>query len=459
MPPENPSPLQMLAQIPSSLSVSNSPLISLSEKNSMPYGSRSTSMSTSRSRKKSLVKIKEFVSGAPAYISVIASHNYRIKCLLDKIYPNSFDKNTNFQHCAIIKISFFENNINTELIHSGELNDNERKNKKIAYYKKQYDDEPQNFVVFNQPAQKKINTEETLQTDINFLSSYVFYFIVNGESGHDIKKSKQDSNITENGIQQATNAAYKLYDNIVKIKNIHDISWFASDLARSRETIVYSIREIIKNVKAKRIHIKKDVIRNEIIILPCASELSTSGSGIGNCDAIASTHFTNTIAKQNYPSCTSAKINEKKDDCHNIRETKINWDLYFLFYGNKMRNENVVGKKMNGIFGKNTIQRCRNTNMIAMVMFFIQNLKYNTISFDYGKPVSTRENKQDTRKKSLLMLDDNDDNKNDNNFEEYQSQISNFINDPKKRSATIKSRKPPGSVNKKGSRKKRFIFF
>lgn len=456
MPPENPSPLQVLSQIPSSLSVSTSPLISLGEKNSMPYGSRSRSMSTSIPRKKNLVKIKEFVSGAPAYISVIASHNYRIKCLLDKIYPNSFDKNTNFKHCAIIKISFFENNINTELIHSGELNDNERKNKKTAYYKKQYDDQPQNFVVFNQPAQKKINTEETLQTDINFLSLHVFYFIVNGESGHDIKKSKQDSNITENGIQQATNAAYKLYDNIVKIKNINNILWFASDLARSRETIVYSIREIIKNAKAKRIHIKKNVISSEIVILPCASELSTSGSGTGNCDAIASSHFTNTIAKQNYPGCTSVKISEKKDDCHNIRDTKINWDLYFLFYGNKMRNENVFGKKMSGIFGKNIIQRCRNTNMIAMVMFFIQNLEYNDISFEYGKPMS-RDNKQiDTRKKSLLMPDDDH---NNNNFEEYQSQISNFINDPKKRSATIKSRKPPGSVNKKGSRKKRFIFF
>lgn len=453
MPLENPSPLQVLSQIPSSMSVSNSPFISRSKKNSIPYGS------ISRSIPQKPVQIKEFVSGAPAYISVIASHNYRIKCLLDKIYPNSFDKNTNFQHCAIIKISFFENNINTELIHSGELNDNERKNKKTVYYKKPHDDtQEKNFVVFDQPAQKKINTEETLQTDINFLSLYVFYFIVNGESGHDIKKSKQDSNITENGIQQATNAAYKLYDNIVKIKNINNISWFASDLARSRETILYSIREIMKNAKAKRIHIKKNVISNEIVILPCASELTTSGSGVGDCDAIASSHFTNTIAKQNYPSCTSVKISEKKDDCHNIHETKINWDLYFLFYGNKMRNENILGKKMSGIFGKNIIQRCRNTNMIAMVMFFIQNLKYNTISFEYGKPMSTRENKQDTRKKSLLMLDDDDDHNDNNNFEEYQSQISNFINDRKKRSASKKTRKSPGSVNK-NTRKKRFIFF
>jgi len=355
------------------------------------------------------------------------------------------------------------------LIHSGELNDNEKKNKKMTYYKKQDEDnQPQNFVVFDQPAQKKINTEETLQTDINHLSSYVFYFIVNGESGHDIKKSKQDSNITENGIQQATNAAYKLYADIVKIKNIHDISWFASDLAISRETIVYSmresIREIMKNAKEKR-SIKKNVVSNQIVVLPCASELTTSGSGVGDCDVIASSHFTNTIAKQNYPSCTSAKIRDKKDECGNIhfsnRDIKINWDLYFLFYGNKMRNENVFEKKITGIFGKksNLIQHCRNTNMIAMVMFFIQNLKYNAISFDYGKPIPsvTRDDKKYVQsKKSLLLLEDDENNK--NNFQEYQSQISNFINEPMKRSATIKSRKSPGS-SRKVTRKKLFFIF
>jgi len=449
MPPETKSPSKSGLKSPSSMSVN----FSQSSKNSRPYDS----ISTLTSRKP--VKIKEFVSGAPAYISVIASHNYRIKCLLDKIYPDSVNKNIHFQHCAIIKMSFYQNNIETELIHSGELNDNERKNKKIAYYKKQNDNEPQNFVVFDQPAQKKINTEETLQTNINYLSSYVFYFIVNGESGHDIKKSKQDSNITENGIEQATNAAYKLCADIVKIKNIHDILWFASDLAISRETIVYSIREIMKNAKEKRSN-KKNVVSNQIIILPCASELTTSGSGVGDCDVIASSHFTNTIAKQNYPSCTSAKIRDKKDDCGNIhvsnRDIKINWDLYFLFYGNKMRNENVFEKKITGLFGKksNLIQRCRNTNMIAMVMFFMQTLKYNTISFEYGEPIPKATMRD---KKSLLLLEDDEDNK--NNFQEYQSQISNFVNGPTKRSATIKSRKSPGSINNNSTKKKRFYFF
>jgi hypothetical protein len=97
--------------------------------------------------------------------------------------------------------------------------------------------------------------------------------------------------------------------------------------------------------------------------------------------------------------------------------------------------------------------------MIAMVMFFMQTLKYNTISFEYGEPIpkaTIRDKKYVQSKKSLLFLEDDEDNK--NNFQEYQSQISNFINEPMKRSATIKSRKSPGS-SKKVSRKKRFIFF
>jgi hypothetical protein len=56
-------------------------------------------------------------------VSIIASHNSRIQCFLDKLNPNT--TKTRFQNCAIIRLSLTSEKVDLEMVYSGELNEKE----------------------------------------------------------------------------------------------------------------------------------------------------------------------------------------------------------------------------------------------------------------------------------------------------------------------------------------------
>jgi hypothetical protein len=73
-----------------------------------------------------------------------------------------------------------------------------------------------------------------------------------------------------------------------------------------------------------------------IIILPCGSEISTVGSGKGDCDsASAINSILSKMARENYTDCTKNDIidneqnNKSVKGCFKIESIPLFWDFYF----------------------------------------------------------------------------------------------------------------------------------
>ena len=312
-------------------------------------------------------------------VSIISSHNSRIQCFLDKLNPNT--SKTRFQNCAIIRIQLNEISVNLELVYSGELS--EKENKKLSKFKPYYTTSnklgPEGLIEFKSWSRSSKYVVDMLNLTIDELKgkTYVFYIIRHGQGKHNKQINlkvakfsstlglKTDTHVTDIGENQAYNSSLIL-KNILKIKEETINYWFASDLVRTRQTIV----EIIRGLNI--------VKPSEIVILPCSSEINTVGTGRGDCDLVSATTLSiSKLALENYPKCLIEDIENKNDvkGCNNIEGIPINWKFYLTFYGGKMRGQNdSVFLTMNR--DNPFKQQCRNTNMITMAIFFIENKDY-----------------------------------------------------------------------------------
>lgn len=307
------------------------------------------------------------------YVCLIASHNNRIQCVLDRL--NKSKKKIRFQNAAIICLTLTKTNYSIELVYSGELSDNDKRkvSESRPYYSTTERTEGYMEYVSNNdlPIEQVILSLNLKVEDINN-DTYRFYIIRHGHSEHNqsinlkIAKvsstfgMKKDTNITSTGEQQAFNAG-KLVD-ILREREEDIQFWFCSDLVRTRQTISQFVKALGKKP-------------NYITVLPCASELGTSGSGNGDCDLVASnSSIFKKIARENYPNCKTSDIKNPNDPlgCNQMDGILIHWDLYLKFYGNQIRGENDT------LYGTMSLKRmylikqqCRNTNMIAMAIFYI----------------------------------------------------------------------------------------
>jgi broad specificity phosphatase PhoE len=347
--------------------------------------------------------------------AVIVSHNARIRCLLGKM---GFNPEFRFQNCCVLKleINFTPGELRLSLLHSGYLSEKDKASANKIYYVSPSDTGFEGGGIFdwftkkktvNPPIQPDIGQpgqdqpdigqyvsdtvpSEPLGPDLNqhgdlgldqpgqskknrlfkpYISNIerlgikttekiVFYIVRHGKSQHNegfnthlisdthvIRKTDADRNSI---IKAAEQIQIDLRDN--------PMTMFVSDLLRTRETAY----EILKKMYREK--------RIPLVVLPCSHEVASVGNN-GDCD-IGS--FVKKGAFENYPKCTTDMI-VPHNIYHNFSECEANWDLYKLFYDGRVRNDQSM-------FNKSRRLKCRDTNMIALAIYFLSNqdLQYDT---------------------------------------------------------------------------------
>jgi broad specificity phosphatase PhoE len=328
-------------------------------------------------------------------VCLLVSHNSRIQCLLDNLQP-SVGK-IRFQNCAIMELILGKNYIRLDLVYSGEITENEKRNLKRKYYSTEVDPSPDYL------AQKyrKYNTFEKRGEECNSFikklklnpadleEDFVFYIIRHGQSEHNVSSNVAsifhttlDTSLVSSGLVAAENAG----NFITKLGILKIFRIYISDLERTHQTVL-KIMEKLGNV---------GVIP---IVLPCANEVVASGQN-GDCDSASAALYTvEKFGRENYPACTTTKIKDSKSHC-----SKLDWRLYLEFYGSKMRGENDT---LYGMTFANKIvkEQCRNTTVIAMAIYEMYHLQQNKQKLSAF--IQERNSSGGTRKKKRTIKNKN----------------------------------------------------
>jgi 2-hydroxy-3-keto-5-methylthiopentenyl-1-phosphate phosphatase len=278
-------------------------------------------------------------------VSVIASHNARIRCFFDKFFREN--QEIRVKNCAIFRFVVDSRNISIEMVHSGQLDPNENKADRKYYVAGEGDKNPSSVVeeiIFEKktlPFEKLgITSSVMIKEYFELFDSYVFYIVRHGQGVHNLSGATHlilDTDITPLGEKQAVIAGEKLCK--VMRKNNEQIinNAFASDLVRTRQTIIGLYKGIV-NVEPNFVFPKT------IIILPCSHELKYSEKG--NCDKTAS--FFKVGTRENDPKCSNSsvslpqnKISNPNSECSQLRfnnmNIQIDWSHYMRRNNNKMR--------------------------------------------------------------------------------------------------------------------------
>ena len=264
-------------------------------------------------------------------VSLIATHNKRLRCLFDKILKAKSQKIHRFKNCAILRLAIQKINsenvdlsLSFSLVYDGEIGEDEDKPSYIYYIS--HKDTQQNegnksvlapvatisgnlskyytdFGLLDEIQSGGGRYKEIILTDFakeglfedikkllypeitsldNFKEgkTYVFYLVRHGQGEHNIlstweqikKKTgierKPDTNLTQNGINQAINAG-KALSAILANRNEQINYFFVSDLQRTRQTLFNIYANLADNVYVKSGH-------NQInaYVLACAHEVN-----------------------------------------------------------------------------------------------------------------------------------------------------------------------------------------
>jgi broad specificity phosphatase PhoE len=300
----------------------------------------------------------------------LVAHNGRIKCLLTSLgipikkFINEKNKEyeMRFKNCAIILLKITSQKIEISLIYDGEIN---KIKKDYFYYVKDTTNMEkneikfENFVLQNEKYSEGLRKLNLKPDDIND-NTINFYMVRHGEGEHNVASLSEklvsnkilDASLTDIGKTQALNASAKL--NTIKFDYC-----FVSDLRRTRQTI----EGILEN---------NDYLEQitQIYVLPCSHELDFKSSG--NCDGA---QLFSMIEKENQMKCEpetdSCRIDDEKVCCIVKIKSKaigkiipLNWTYYRQFYAGGTR-------KRPG----NSRLHCRDTNMISLGVFVIDNSK------------------------------------------------------------------------------------
>ena len=266
------------------------------------------------------------------FVSIIATHQARIRCYLSSILGKPMER---FMNGAVLRIEINPTDLLCSLVYQGELNEVKPEKK---YYVINSNDSSPNYTAIPFPdvrVPSKYNTNG---------ETYVFFVIRHGQGTHNILKGFQkkraavfgskDTRLTDTGFEQAAKTGYMMTKNA---EFLSASSLFSSDLVRTIETLVTVIKQDPNKTISNRI------AGQEIVVLPCAHELNYDKSG--SCDGSSSQAM---LGNENKPSCKST------NDCiSSYQGFQINWNYYNSFYDNGTRIKSGSNRK-----------HCRNTNFL-----------------------------------------------------------------------------------------------
>lgn len=285
------------------------------------------------------------------YISIIATHQARIRCFINNLLEkynlktnNHYNKNNEiyrFKNSCILKITITNKETVIELFHDGEV-DEEKPD--YVYFSNLKNDnlqqvlDYQNNLRYSQKNFKTISiSEDVFGVNDN---KYTFYLLRHGQGYHNtLKKGSEkiqslylpgfrekilDASLTNEGEKQAKSAGDKLNS----IKFTH---YFASDLKRTRQTLLNAF----ENLDEK-----------EIIILPCNHEVNYP-----NCDKLSLI-----TPNENVSSC-------QKDNAEGCG--KANWNYYKEKYNKNYRSS----------ISSIPYRDCSNTDIISEAIKIIEIIK------------------------------------------------------------------------------------
>jgi broad specificity phosphatase PhoE len=357
-------------------------------------------------------------------VSIIVTHNGRLRCLLDYIKPG-LGKNK-FKNCAILELKLSNNNTKLSLVYEGELDGESTDNTKIKKEGELYGESTDNTKIKKENDSDKTSEIENcyfikensepkngetrfenfnlsgnifnLSDNININKTYIFYLIRHGDGTHN--KAKRDGNkmekvvfgelvdadLTPNGINQAQNAGKELKKLVKQFQDTNNnyllpIHYFVSDLKRTRHTLYKIYNTINENLNNN--------INKTFTVLPCSHELdykSNSHDGQQNqnsqekrpysCDGQQKINSQENSIHNPFPNnADNKKINIHYDISNNeqnVTDTSgnitINWEYYYNFYGNNYRHSGNNYR----LFGYNKKKTsCRTTNMIVEALRII----------------------------------------------------------------------------------------
>ena len=274
------------------------------------------------------------------YISIITTHQARLRCLLSKIFNKSMKR---FKNGCVLKMVVTKLTITFELVYSGEVS---KIKPGYEYYISPNDTQVNGTTLFD-------IDEFTIPNNFYNVGDnerFIFYLIRHGEASHNVKKGlskmfqsisgDKDTSLTSEGIEQAKRISEKIKEKEENLPYARFLYLFSSDLKRTRETMVNFINELFA---------QNNIKHTDLIVLPCAHELNYKKDG--NCDGSQGIS-----ANENIMSCDSSR-----QECMTEGDYKVNWGLYETFYdGTRTKSR----KKK---------QQCRNTDMIKQAIDYINN--------------------------------------------------------------------------------------
>jgi broad specificity phosphatase PhoE len=289
-------------------------------------------------------------------VSIIVTHQNRLKCFLNSLMGVKY----RFGNCSIIQLSMYKPSVqpsgqknsfihvNVSLIFDGFTKPNKK------YYTTEPNPKDKNLFPF-------VNLDGNLQNFMDIDPSkmlpnteYIFFLVRHGNAVHNeynlFTKYKSlynmDTLLTENGEGQAEEAGrfLKKYldENHLNVNYI-----FSSDLKRTRQTLTIIVDQL------------KPLKNNEIIVLPCAHELTYFDDK--NCDKRMINYSKGALAGENLMRCdVECKLDDKSiSDCCRVTYGKtkldVNWVFYKKFYD---------GLKRQDIYYEDVPASCAYSNMI-----------------------------------------------------------------------------------------------
>ena len=273
------------------------------------------------------------------YISIITTHQARLRCLLSKIFNKPMKR---FKNGCVLKMVVTKETIRFELVYAGEV---DKITPGYVYYILPNDTQVNGTTLFD--IEELPNRFYKVEDNERF----IFYLIRHGEASHNVKKGlpklfqsisgEKDTSLTTKGVEQAQRIYRNIRESEQNLTNPDILYLFSSDLKRTRETMVNFISELRK-------YNTTSYIEEELIVLPCAHELNYKNDG--KCDG---RQFL--TANENIMNCDSSRPECQTEGGHNV-----NWDIYTRFYDGT-RTKSNSGK-----------QKCRNTDMIKEAIEYIR---------------------------------------------------------------------------------------
>ena len=347
-------------------------------------------------------------------ISILVSHNARLRCIITKLFNKSVIASDNliktqfkeyrWQNCCILKLILVPNagkfNFNLSLVYAGEIDPTETK--PYAYWSdRNYsevlplkpkscigalcsnrtavapEENTRDFYIFN-PLTGTVSLSDladiSANNELQTNKQFTFYLVRHGQAEHNVsgRHNVTDTTLTNVGRSGAKKAGIALNTELTR-ENLVIRYYFVSDLIRTRQTF----EGILSGINSSRLYLETRANKINLLILPCSHELPFISNG--NCDSSMNLKANISIlgSEENKMSCyklnnysitepqyiTCVSFNCLTSDNITLL-VNIDWSIYSQFYDKSFR-----GDKKKKFFSAK--KQCRQTSMIEESMRYI----------------------------------------------------------------------------------------